>query len=229
MPSPDQIALTNLNFGVGAGNSPWTIEALIRPSNISLNQEIVCTDGHNVRGFQFRISGNQLEFNQIGVAGGNPKFPFPPPGRMPLWRTPGITWRSLMTAPRCGCSGPSWILPSARRIRSGRKPGFRRPASAPLLVPLVIGDENRGGFGEPLRGLIDEVRISNIARAANQMQFFSPAVTISQSPTSQSIDVGQPVTFEVLASSTSALGYQWRYNGAPFPARPNTNVFSLSP
>ena len=35
VPSLDEIALTNLNFGVGAGNSPWTLEALIRPSDIT--------------------------------------------------------------------------------------------------------------------------------------------------------------------------------------------------
>jgi hypothetical protein len=103
------------------------------------------------------------------------------------------------------------------------------PASiGALLVPLVIGDENRGGFGEPILGLIDEVRISNIARAANGMQFFSPAVTISQDPVSQSIDVGQPVTFEVLASSTTALGYQWRFNGSAITGAANTNKFSLA-
>lgn len=227
-PSVDQIGLTNLNFGVGAGNSPWTLEALIRPSNITLNQEIVCTDGHNVRGFQFRLSGGQLEFNQIGVAGANPKFPIPTTGPHAFvadtWyhvalTYDGATLRMFWTKldPSNGAANQigsqAWVSPSS---------------IGNLLVPLVVGDENRGGFGEPFRGLIDEVRISSVARAANQMQFFSPAVTISQSPVSQSIDVGQPVTFEVLASSTSALGYRWRYNGTPIAGAASASTFSLA-
>jgi hypothetical protein len=228
LPSADQIALTNLNFGVGAGNSPWTIEALVRPRNITANQEIVCTDGHNVRGFQFRISGGQLEFNQIGVAGGNPKFPIPTTGTHAFiadaWYHVALTYDGATLRMFWTKLDPS--VGAANQIGSQ---AWVSPASiGALLVPLVIGDENRGGFGEPILGLIDEVRISNIARAANGMQFFSPAVTISQDPVSQSIDVGQPVTFEVLASSTTALGYQWRFNGSAITGAANTNKFSLA-
>src|SRR5205807_565905 len=61
-------------------------------------------------------------------------------------------------------------------------------------------------------GSIDEVRISSVARAANQMQFFSPLVTITLSPVSQNIDYNQSVTFSVGASSQTTLGYQWRFN-----------------
>jgi autotransporter-associated beta strand protein len=228
VPSADQIALTNLNFGTGAGNSPWTIEALIRPSNITLNQEIVCTDGHNVRGFQFRLSGGQLEFNQIGVAGANPKFPIPTTGTHAFvadtWYHVALTYDGATLRMFWTKLDPS--VGAANQIGSH---AWVSPASiGALLVPLVIGDENRGGFGEPFRGLIDEVRISSSARAANGMQFFSPAVTISQSPVSQSIDVGQPVTFEVLASSTSALGYQWRFNGTPITGAASVNTFSIA-
>jgi autotransporter-associated beta strand protein len=224
----DQIALTNLNFGVGAGNSPWTIEALVRPRNITANQEIVCTDGHNVRGFQFRISGGQLEFNQIGVAGGNPKFPIPTTGTHAFIAD---TWYHVALTYDGATLRMFWtkLDPAVGAANQIGSQAWVSPASiGALLVPLVIGDENRGGFGEPILGLIDEVRISNIARAANGMQFFSPAVTISQDPVSQSIDVGQPVTFEVLASSTTALGYQWRFNGSAITGAANTNKFSLA-
>lgn len=226
--SPDEIALSNLNFGQGAGNSPWTIEALIRPANITANQEIVCTDGHGQRGFQFRLSGGQLEFNQIGIAGANPKFPIPTTGPHAFvadnWYHVALTYDGV--ALRMFWTKLDPAVGAANQIGSQ---AWVSPASiATLLVPLVIGDENRGGFGEPLRGLIDEVRISNIARAANGMQFFSPAVTISQDPVSQSIDVGQPVAFEVLASSTTALGYQWRFNGAAIPEAPNASVFNIT-
>lgn len=227
-PSTDQIGLTNLNFGVGAGNSPWTLEALIRPSNITLNQEIVCTDGHNVRGFQFRLSGGQLEFNQIGVAGANPKFPIPTTGPHAFVAD---TWYHVALTYDGATLRMFWtkLDPANGAANQIGSQGWVSPASiGSLLVPLVVGDENRGGFGEPFRGLIDEVRISSVARAANQMQFFSPAVTISQSPVSQSIDVGQPVTFEVLASSTTALGYQWRYNGTPIAGAASASTFGIA-
>jgi autotransporter-associated beta strand protein len=225
--SPDEIALSNLNFGQGAGNSPWTIEALIRPFEIISNQEIVCTDGHGQRGFQFRLSGGTLEFNQIG-AGANPKFPIPNTG--PHAFVPG-TWYHVAITYDGATLRMFWtrLDPSFGAANPIGSQAWVSPASiATLLVPLVIGDENRGGFNEPFRGLIDEVRISSVARAANEMQFFSPAVTISQDPASQSIDVGQPVTFEALASSTSMLGYEWRFNGTPISGGPNTGVFSIA-
>ena len=46
--SPDAIALTNLNIGLG-GSSPFTLEALICPSVINVNQEIICSDNFTER------------------------------------------------------------------------------------------------------------------------------------------------------------------------------------
>ncbi|HZI33387.1 MAG TPA: hypothetical protein VFF11_13690, partial [Candidatus Binatia bacterium] len=63
--SLDGIAMTNLNIGVG-GASPFTLEALIRPGNITANQEIICSDSYHVRGFQFKITSvGQLQFQYI--------------------------------------------------------------------------------------------------------------------------------------------------------------------
>src|ERR1700733_1933175 len=41
--SPNAIAESVLGIGASA-NSPWTIEAMIRPNNTNFNQEIVCMD-----------------------------------------------------------------------------------------------------------------------------------------------------------------------------------------
>ena len=71
--------------------------------------------------------------------------------------------------------------------------------------------------------MIDEVRISSVARAANQMQFFSPTVTISQNPVSQNVDYNQSVTFNSSATSLSALGYQWRFNSNSIAGATNTS------
>jgi len=226
VPSPDEIALTNLNFGLGAGNSPWTIEALIRPSTLSGNQEIVATDGHNARGFQFRISNEQLEFHQL-VSIINPKFPIPTTGPHAFvpdnWYHVAVTYDGSVLRMYWTRLDPA--VGAANQI--GQAAWTSTAAVGTPLVPLVIGNEARGGFNEPLSGLVDEVRISSVARAANEMQFFSPAVTISQHPASQNIDNGEPVRFEVLATSTTALGYTWRFNGNPIPGALNTNFYVI--
>src|ERR1017187_3611242 len=42
-PSADRLAMTNLNIGKG-GQTPFTLEALIRPTTTGGSQEIICTD-----------------------------------------------------------------------------------------------------------------------------------------------------------------------------------------
>ncbi|HZI31027.1 MAG TPA: LamG-like jellyroll fold domain-containing protein, partial [Candidatus Binatia bacterium] len=74
--------------------------------------------------------------------------------------------------------------------------------------------------------LIDEVRISSVARGPGEMQLFSPAVTISKDPASQNIDYGQPVQFAVSASSLTAMSYQWRHDLTSIPGATNTS-FSI--
>jgi autotransporter-associated beta strand protein len=79
--------------------------------------------------------------------------------------------------------------------------------------PLVIGNRGRPTGSETFLGAIDEVRISSVCRAANQMQFYSPLVTITENPVSQNVDYNQPVSFTVGATTTgSTLGYQWQLN-----------------
>ncbi len=79
--SPDAINLTNLNIGFG-GPSPFTIEAIIAPQTLAINQEIVCSDDYNgTRGFQFKItSTGQLQFNLIPIGGGSASFTIPTSG-----------------------------------------------------------------------------------------------------------------------------------------------------
>jgi autotransporter-associated beta strand protein len=66
-------------------------------------------------------------------------------------------------------------------------------------------------------GLIDEVRMSNVERAANQMVFGSNDVAIASQPSSQIVVVGQSATFSVTAYGMPPFGYQWRTNGVPIP------------
>jgi hypothetical protein len=79
-------------------------------------------------------------------------------------------------------------------------------------------------------GLVDEVRISNLARSAGWLateynnqsnptgfaslssEWNDPAVITP--PASRAVNAGQSVTFSVTASGTPAPSYQWQFNGA---------------
>ena len=64
--SVDFLPMSALNIGNG-GQTPFTLEALICPTNTAGAQEIICTDssGGSGRGFQFRISSGTLQFQFI--------------------------------------------------------------------------------------------------------------------------------------------------------------------
>lgn len=212
-PAADAIVMTNLNIGNG-GQTPFTIEALIQPNTLAANQEIVCTDSSaGGRAFQFRIlSPGTLQFQYI-TAGGAASATIPTTGPDAFvagnWyhvavvyngTTATLYWTLLNPT-----NGAAHVLGSPTTLNLGITQGA-------YTGPLTIGNENRAAAAEQFQGSIDEVRISNIARAANQMQFFSPLVTITAQPISQNVDYNQPVTLSVGASSLTALSYQWRFN-----------------
>lgn len=101
------------------------------------------------------------------------------------------------------------------------------------LVPQATGSPafqlgNVGRVSTTLgfNGLIDEVRMSNIERAATNMMFYSFSVVIAQDPVSQSLAVGQPANFSVSASGSAPLHYQWRTNAIAIPTATNS-TFNL--
>jgi len=67
--SADRLIMTNLNIG-NVGSTPFTLEALIRPTTTAGSQEIICTDnsqGNTLRGFQFRIDITQDIAGRTGL------------------------------------------------------------------------------------------------------------------------------------------------------------------
>src|SRR6185437_7702190 len=77
--SADRLAMTNLNIGNG-GQTPFTIEAVIQPTTITPNQEILCTDSDaGTRAFQFRLTAGSLQFSMI-TAGQAVTAPIPTSG-----------------------------------------------------------------------------------------------------------------------------------------------------
>jgi autotransporter-associated beta strand protein len=220
--SADAIAMTNLNIGFG-GQTPFTIEALIRPTTTAGNQEIVCTDSSaSSRAFQFRITSATLQFQFINgsqaISGtipttGNDAFV------AGNWYHVAITYNgttaTLYWTLLNPTNGAAHVLSSAS-LALGTTQGA-------TTGPLIIGNENRNTAGEQFMGSIDEVRISSVARGSGQMQFYSPLVTVTANPVSQNVDYNQPVTFSIGASSQFALGYQWRFNSNSIAGATNTS------
>jgi hypothetical protein len=83
---------------------------------------------------------------------------------------------------------------------------------------LAVGNENRNTSGEALAGLIDEVRISNVARTATDMIFDTNAPplppTINPQPENQFLGVGETLTIASHASGSTPLSYQWQKGSA---------------
>lgn len=82
---------------------------------------------------------------------------------------------------------------------------------------FVVGNIGRNPSQNNFVGLIDEVRISSIARPANGMMFApAPPVVVSQ-PQPQTLAVGQSFTLSAAASGQLPLSYQWERNGQAIP------------
>ena len=182
--SPDDILQSSI---LGAGGS-FTLEALVNVSQITgLQQHIIATDSNNAvgeRGFQFRINttGN-LEFNFISTdSGANPVLAAIP--TVGAHAFAADEWFHAAISFESGTASLYWtrvdeIHTEANLIGSG-------PESLDLTFssPLVIGNEGRSlnnrnagqaaGFDESLEGLIDEVRISSVARGADEFIFTVP-------------------------------------------------------
>jgi hypothetical protein len=175
-------SLANSSLILGANNS-FTLEALIiLPDITSGNREIICADnGQTARGFQFRVSGANLEFNtQPGVSANLNDFVVPIPTAGSHAFVANAWFHVAVVHSEVG-GNPTNILywtrlsdsfTGANAILTTNSGTIN--AAAQLI--LDIGNEARGSGGtlgstEGLRGGIDEVRISRGARGATQMMF----------------------------------------------------------
>jgi autotransporter-associated beta strand protein len=170
--SADAIPMSKLNIGNG-GQTPFTLEALIAPATIyGTNMEIISTDSYaSNRGFQFRInSAGQLEFNEI-TSGGDVVANIPVAGPHAFvanaWYHVAVTYDGAIVRLYWTKMGPS----VGQDNLIGSAPVTIGSAVGAYTGPLVIGNANRGAANQAFFGAIDEVRISNVARAANQMMF----------------------------------------------------------
>jgi hypothetical protein len=160
----------------GTANA-FTLEAMINvPSITSGNREIICTDNNGAavdRGFQFRINATgNLEFNFIGSTPAAFVAPIPTSGTHGFvanqWFHVALTYDGTTMTFYWTRVDPSVVV--ANSIATN----FTETVDVNDDAVLIIGNEGRatGGLGgEPLGGLIDEVRISKVARSASQFIF----------------------------------------------------------
>jgi hypothetical protein len=160
-------------------NNEFTLEALINvPAITGGNRQIISTDhggpNNTDRGLQFRITGaGQLEFNFVGVNTSSITVPIPSVGPHAFvaneWFHVALVYDGTN----------AWFYWT--RLDSGATAAnlIGGPSAEGVDVNdaalLVVGNEGRAvgatGATEGLLGLIDEVRISNVARATNEFVF----------------------------------------------------------
>lgn len=106
---------------------------------------------------------------------------------------------------------------------------FTGPDSAQPVMPIKIG--RRYDDTVPFDGLIDDVRIYNRALSAAEVgQLYASEIVpltgppITTQPASQSVVVGQSVTFQVGASGSGPITYQWLKDGVPITGATNATL-----
>jgi len=91
----------------------------------------------------------------------------------------------------------------------------------------AIGQMGRNIPNAAWLGLVDEVRVSSVARSASGMMFASFAPAISTQPAGGVFGVGQPISLGVVAGGSLPMSYQWRTNGVAIPGA-TTNVYNIA-
>ena len=167
---PDAITQSSI---AGADGS-FTVEALVNlPSITGATREIISTDSSMTnRGFQFRIgTTGMLEFNFITGSGSAIAATIPTSGAHAF---AADQWFHVALSFDGGTSTSTFYwtkLDSAPIQANAIGSSTSESTVASVSGPLAIGNEARAASGEGLQGLIDEVRISNVARGAGAFLF----------------------------------------------------------
>jgi hypothetical protein len=164
-------------------DSAFTVEALVSIPNLTTaNRSILQTDNNDTRGLQFRINSGNLEVNSVGSFSNNgtgtTTFPIPTTG--PNAFVANQWFHVALVYTNAGGTESTTVYwtrvdattETASQLGTTNNEGLDPAWSA----PLVIGNEGRNfstgiNMREGLRGLIDEVRISKVARTASQFIF----------------------------------------------------------
>lgn len=168
---PDAVAHSTLAGSDGS----FTLEALINIPSLAVKREIISTDSSlNNRCFQFYTSATgTIEFNFIGGSGATAIATIPTSGPHAFaanqWFHVAYVFNGTTSV-----STFYWTRLAENVVQANALATSGVEAMVPSFTgPLVIGNEGRGASGESLLGLIDEVRISRVARSASEFVFSS--------------------------------------------------------
>ncbi len=210
----------------------FTFEAIIRPDVNPLappnHMNIICGErtDPNPRAWQFRITtAGQLNFIRLPSNGGLENFVAPLPSSGPnaavqsQWYHVAVTYTGA--AGEAGNLKLFWTLLDESRTEAALLGEFTMTNDLGGEPLFTIGTSGRNPGGEGFRGLIDEVRISDIDRYVNEMLFSDEGGGIAPKFTLQPADflagLGETVKLQALASGTLPISYQWQFNGVDLP------------
>jgi hypothetical protein len=160
----------------------FTFEAILKTTNINDLQQIVTMENASAsatdRPFQFRIDGGQLRFINVAGAGGTQSILTPIPTSGPDAFVAG-EWFHAAVAYN-GNQGTAdnirlfWTRVDASRTAANQILAASMTGDlAGIATTFGVGQEFRSP-SDNLKGSIDEVRVSSIARAANEFLFLAP-------------------------------------------------------
>ena len=175
---------------VTGAEGAFTFEAMVRVSSATVPQQIVAMDrdsGNDTRPFQFRIDGNPatggLHFINIAGSSGVQAViaPIPISGEHAFvshqWFHVAVTYNGSENTP--DNIKFYWTRVDARPFQANEiLSASMTDDLTGLSTVLGVGNEFRGPSENNIEGQIDEVRISDIARASDQMMFYRIAGTM---------------------------------------------------
>ncbi len=212
----------------------FTFEAIVRPDVNPLappnHMNIICGEraGSDPRAWQFRLTtAGQLNFIRLPSAGALENFVAPLPSSGPNAAVQGQWYHVAVTY--TGAAGEAgnlklfWTRLDESRTEAALLAEFTMANDLGGEPLFTIGTSGRNPNAEGFRGLIDEVRISNLDRYVDEMQFsdtgggIAPKFTLS--PADFFAGLGEIVKLQALASGTLPILYQWQFNGADLPGQ----------
>ena len=206
-PNADNLILSSI---MGA-DSAFTVDALVNLPNLTTtNRSIIQTDNNDTRGLQFRITNGNVEVNSVGAFSNNgvtaTLFPIPTTGANAFvaneWFHVALVYTNAGGAES---TTVYWTRVNASTEQASLLGSTNSEGMDPAWsAPLVIGNEGRNfssglNMREGLRGRIDEVRISKVARTPSQFIF-----TLNDSDGDELLDTWELTHFRTSESETFA-------------------------
>ena len=206
------------NF-VGADGA-FTFEAIIRPAGaitaIPNSMQIISGENEDPsRGWQFRVNtSRRLEFIYLTGAEIHFTFPIPTTGENAWvaneWYHVAVTYNGQENTPgnlkfywtRLDLGGGEAVLLASFQMAADL---------GNLPVDFAVGNDGRNATSENFEGLVDEARISSIARAPTDMLFVSgpPTAVFVTHPSDTTVSEPQAALFQTIFESESTPVVKW--------------------